>query len=425
MRRPALPLLTCILAAVTTLALLGAAVSLREPRLAAPPDTASRDAVRRFYDAVNDVLRTGDPAFLDAVVAPDFVEHEPVPGTSPDRAGLGRYLTGLQAVFPRMALSVEALTAAGDLVMAHVAVLGAEHGAYLGMPLTGPVPTWGRLERFRVADGRIAERWADAGALGLLEPLQEVRVEVQPPHRQGVSVERVTLAPGRSLSWPDIFLGQRLLYVEAGSPTVLIDAASAAPALLTPAPTAGVASRRAPVGPGTERALSPGQLLVLPAGVTATTRADGQTPAALLHVTLAILDMVDPTDAQRQDAATPESAGQLLAGDLPTLLPDGAATVAIGRATLPPGAAIPAHQAAGVELITVEAGALALATTGETLWVRRGTTARPTTATAMTLTAADGALIAAGTGSTYRNAGTDPLVLLFVTITPVDQQGTA
>jgi predicted ester cyclase len=201
---------------VTALALVGAA-SLRETRVASPPETASRDVVLQFYDAVNAALRTGDPAAIDVVVAPDFVEREPVPGTPPDRAGLGRYLTSLHAAYPGLQLTVEALTADGDLAMARVATHGGERGAFLGIPLTSRLPLWGRVERFRIAEGWIVERWADADALSLLQPLQQAQVEGRSPQRQIVSLARFTVAPGEGGRLPGLFIGHRLLVVEAGA----------------------------------------------------------------------------------------------------------------------------------------------------------------------------------------------------------------
>jgi predicted ester cyclase len=207
--------LTCILATLTALALLGAA-SLREAQVAPPPESASAAVVLHFYDAVNDALRTGDMAALDAVVAPGFVEHEPLPGgTPPDRAGLGRYLTALRATFPALRLTVEAVSAEGDLVMTRVGVRGDEGGLFLGIPLTRRVPTWGRVERFRVLDSRIVERWADAGALGLLQPLQAARIAVPPPLQRLVTFAprtvriRVAVAFGSSysmLKWPLVWM---------------------------------------------------------------------------------------------------------------------------------------------------------------------------------------------------------------------------
>jgi hypothetical protein len=42
-------------------------------------------AVIRFYDRLNDALRTGRLDLLDDVLAPEAIDHNPVPGMAPGR----------------------------------------------------------------------------------------------------------------------------------------------------------------------------------------------------------------------------------------------------------------------------------------------------------------------------------------------------
>src|SRR5215216_3945491 len=120
---------------------------------------AATAAVRAFYDAANAVIRTGDAALLDGAVAADFIDHAGPPGVTPDRAGLGRYLVALHGVAPTARLAAEDVLAAGDRAMARVTVAGAEPAAFLGLALRGGVTVWGDADAFRVAGGRVAERW--------------------------------------------------------------------------------------------------------------------------------------------------------------------------------------------------------------------------------------------------------------------------
>jgi quercetin dioxygenase-like cupin family protein len=69
---------------------------------------ANKDVVNRFYDAVNTALVSGDTAYLAGMLPADFVDHEPVSGLTPDRAGLLQYVT------TRKVVTVERLTVTAD-----------------------------------------------------------------------------------------------------------------------------------------------------------------------------------------------------------------------------------------------------------------------------------------------------------------------
>jgi predicted ester cyclase len=157
-----------ILLAVATGAALSDAVAVIQAPLPAVVQTQDAAAVRAFYAAANAVLRTGDASALAAAVPADFVDHADLPGATPDRAGLGRYLAALHDAAPGAQLTVADLTAVGDRALARVVVVGAEEGTFLGVPLAGPVPVWGQVDAFRVGGRRVRERWGEGeGLLGL------------------------------------------------------------------------------------------------------------------------------------------------------------------------------------------------------------------------------------------------------------------
>src|SRR5258708_4436191 len=59
----------------------------------------TRHAAHRFYDTVNEAMRTGNMALFDAVVAPQAVDHDPVPGMAPGREGIKRAFAESRAIF--------------------------------------------------------------------------------------------------------------------------------------------------------------------------------------------------------------------------------------------------------------------------------------------------------------------------------------
>src|SRR5262249_3771524 len=144
----------------------------------------------------NDVIQTGDAAALAAAVAPDFVDHAGLPGVTPDRDGLGRYLLALHAVAPAVRLTPDQVVADGDRAMAQVAVDGSDRATFLGLAVGDGVAVWGDADDFRVADRRVAERWSDAAATVGFAALGRGLLGASLPAHAGLALEHVALPPG-------------------------------------------------------------------------------------------------------------------------------------------------------------------------------------------------------------------------------------
>src|SRR5215217_3144992 len=150
-RRAVIPL--AIVLALATGAVLQATGDLvRHPTLAmdsAGIAAANAAAVRRFYEAVNGLIATGDSASLDGILAADFVDHAPRPGTAPDRSGFLRGLHSLRETAPALRLTVLDLVADRDRVATRVGVEGAEEATFLGLAVA-PGQLWGAGDVYRV-----------------------------------------------------------------------------------------------------------------------------------------------------------------------------------------------------------------------------------------------------------------------------------
>ena len=131
------------------------------------PAEANKDVVRRFIGAVNG----GDLAAVEALLAPDYLDHSLPPGTPPDRAGFLRFLAGCRRTFPDARWTTEDLLAEGDKVAGRVTFRGTHRGELLGIPPTGKAVAIGGIGIYRVAGGRIAEGWVQRDLLGLLQQL--------------------------------------------------------------------------------------------------------------------------------------------------------------------------------------------------------------------------------------------------------------
>ena len=232
-RRPGLPrpvlLLTCCLTLATAYALLGAAAAFTDhpaptqTTVDIPSTAAATTLVQRFYATVNDVLHTGAVAPLAAVIAPGLVEH---PGRAGDSgaAGLARTLLAERTTWPGIRIVVDDIRATGpDAVTAWVHPEAANPPAVIGFAVPAVPSAWGPIEVLRIADGRIAERWASGSDALLLEPVGQLPPIDVEAHTV-VKVELHTVEPGAShelLGGGDA--GPRLLYVQAGTVSVALD----------------------------------------------------------------------------------------------------------------------------------------------------------------------------------------------------------
>jgi predicted ester cyclase len=401
MRRSTLLLLTCLLAAITGVALLGAGALVAVPAgetgsLAAPSGNGSADPdlVGNFYEAVNATVATGDPASLVDLLAADFADRAAHPGYAPTHAGLVEHLLALRATFPTMWLTVEDLQAQGDWVLARLRVDGAGRGVFFGVSLSVAPTSWDAIELVRTAGGRIAERRA-AGDWPVLPHLLTQAPLARTPAGAFVRLGRLTFAPGASQPRTAI-IGPLLVAVERGTLTAVVEGE----AVLVHGEDAS--TNASPTG---EVIVGAGDALLLSSSARYSARNTGTAPAVVL--TLALFPWNSgATDAAPffwPEARLPDVTAQLLAEGAMTDLPDGPATIAIGRVSLAVGAELGAVGANEPRLAVVEAGALQVETTaglGATLSVGQGTLVQPASM------------------PTFRNAGDGPLVVLLVAITP-------
>ena len=123
---------------------------------------------RRFIAAV---LGGSDFAALQALTAHDCVDHAAPRGQPPGPAAIVRVMIEWRAAFPDLQIVVEDLVPEGDRVAARWVARGTHAGAFAGLPPSGQRVAVTGAEFYRLADGKIAERWAVLDTLGLLHQL--------------------------------------------------------------------------------------------------------------------------------------------------------------------------------------------------------------------------------------------------------------
>jgi serine phosphatase RsbU (regulator of sigma subunit)/ketosteroid isomerase-like protein len=139
--------------------------------------------VRRFLQA----HAKGDLDTVDEMLAPDFVDHNLIPGQQPGREGYLRALTEYHAAYSNTRYVIEKQLAEGEEVVTTFAVSSThDRGEWMGL-----VPTGTHFEALlilvhRVVGGKIAEEWTQGS--GLAE-LTQRRLEQEMRERERVEQE--------------------------------------------------------------------------------------------------------------------------------------------------------------------------------------------------------------------------------------------
>ena len=157
-----------ILSMLFVLTLLGPAGALAQ---GASP-TADLEDNKAIVAQVYEAFTAGDLDALDAVVAPDVVDHFPLdPGQAPGWTGLKATFAGLRTAFPDVVCRAEEIAAEGDRVAVLELCSGTQQGDFLGIPPTNRAGTVRSIDVWRVEGGQLTEFWGFIDVLGLLTQL--------------------------------------------------------------------------------------------------------------------------------------------------------------------------------------------------------------------------------------------------------------
>jgi hypothetical protein len=377
----------------------------------AAPAVASgnSDVIRRFYAAANVTIATGDTTALHAVVAPHFVDQDPVPGMKPDRGGLESYLTALHALVPDTELLVEAVVAGGDQAMARVAVRGGRKQASLSGAVVDHPEPWGQVDVFRIAGGKVVERWSQTDDLTLVRPVIEVPLDLPAPSPRVVSLDRLTLEP--NAGWSPPLAGPRLVYLESGALRLDVSPPEPAPGKPHHVETDALIGGRSDASQ--ELSLSTGGSSLVPSGAGLTMTNTGEGKAWVLVV--AFSEPRSPGGAPITPILPPGVTGQTLAGGLGTDVQVGPAALALSRVTLARNARLSLSSADGPVLIAVEGGHMVVETWGRA-WLRRGRDGISVYPNEEFMGRGDGLLMHQGGLATLHIAGNGPAVVHLLTL---------
>lgn len=132
-------------------------------------------------------LWNGDLTLTDKIIAEDFIAHAaPLTGTGSDlmrgREALNGWVSGIHAILPDLSFEIQVGPIADD---DHMVVRWKARGTYGGgfpgasPDAVGREVTFTGTDTLRVADGKLAEYWANADSLLFFEQLGIREVPVQ------------------------------------------------------------------------------------------------------------------------------------------------------------------------------------------------------------------------------------------------------
>lgn len=123
-------------------------------------------------DFITALFTNGDVTAVDRYLDPGFVNHDPpLPGYPDGRDGMRQAAGVFRRAFPDWRSDVQHLIAEGDLVAENFVAHGTHRESVMGEAPTGREVVLRGVDIFRIADGKIVERWGRLDQLGLLEQL--------------------------------------------------------------------------------------------------------------------------------------------------------------------------------------------------------------------------------------------------------------
>jgi steroid delta-isomerase-like uncharacterized protein len=138
-----------------------------EPRPArSDVDSDIQARVRAFWEQA---FNGRDLDLIEAITAPQFVNHNALPGTPLGPDGHRQVVERLWAAVPDARFEIEHLATDGDTVICVGTMSGTHAGTLLGVPATGRRVQWRQCHLYRFDQaGRMAEHDAIRDDVGLL-----------------------------------------------------------------------------------------------------------------------------------------------------------------------------------------------------------------------------------------------------------------
>jgi steroid delta-isomerase-like uncharacterized protein len=123
----------------------------------------NKAAIRSLFDALN----AGNLDGLADGLADDMIEHEELPGLTPNKDGVIMFFRGCLAAFEGFRINIDDMLAEGDKVTVRGLVTGKHVGEFMGVPASGNDMSVPLADYFRLEGGKVKEHWGvmDTGTM--------------------------------------------------------------------------------------------------------------------------------------------------------------------------------------------------------------------------------------------------------------------
>jgi steroid delta-isomerase-like uncharacterized protein len=129
---------------------------------------ANKELVRRFY---KDVYVDWNMALADEIVSPQFTSHDWPEGGPTGPKAFRNYYSAIRSALPDARYEVDDLIAEDDKVVVRWRLLGTHSGAFRGLAPSGRPITLKGIAIYRVAAGKLMERWVVSDLYSALEEI--------------------------------------------------------------------------------------------------------------------------------------------------------------------------------------------------------------------------------------------------------------
>ena len=130
-----------------------------------------KERARRWYA---EVMNAGNEDVIDEICAPNFVDHDPLPGTADDRDGLHDFVKQVRSAFPDLETTVDDTLVEGDEIAVRSTFRGTHQGDFMGIPATGKKVEVANYDFVRFEGDRAVEHWGTIDSAALMEQIGAV-----------------------------------------------------------------------------------------------------------------------------------------------------------------------------------------------------------------------------------------------------------
>jgi predicted ester cyclase len=127
-----------------------------------------KELARRWF---SEVMSEGKTEVIDELCAPGFVDHNPLPGTSADLAGIKDFVAQIRAAFPDLQMTADELIVEGDRLAVRSTMRGTHEGDFMGISATGKKVEVSNFDFVRFEHDQAAEHWGAIDSDALMEQL--------------------------------------------------------------------------------------------------------------------------------------------------------------------------------------------------------------------------------------------------------------